>query len=278
MANNIVRFNSAGFDRMFVGLADANGLFAGNDATPANGSDNGGWEMPAPNIFNITIPPLEKVNITGNDGLIVSYQFESDAETTIEFETGVADFDIAAAAEGKTLDIIDTNYTLFGWRPGLRSPQTIWAILNNQAKSYASGSLGNAHYENWLFKCELSLRNEAGIQNKTAHSFQWSANIIPSDTYPWGTPTADGDTYAAWSWVSENRMRLHRHTGGTSDDEMVLADVPVSLAKVSLWSQPTPTLLTRTTNYTLSGSTVTFETADIPGDGEASVALYEFTR
>lgn len=276
MANNLTKLASAGLDRMFAGLVDSDGIFAGNDATPSNGTDNGGWEVLGPNIFNITIPPLEKVNVTGNDGLITSFQFESDAETTVEFETGVGDMDVAAAADGKTLDVIDTNYTLFGLRPGLRTPQTMWITLNMQAKSQASGSLGVAHWLNMFFKGEVSLRNIANIQNKGAHSWQWSVNIVPSDTYPWGEATADGDTYAAWIWASEYRMRLHRHQGDNSDDEMVLSDVPVSLAKVSLWTNAS--ILTRTTNYTLSGSTVTFDAGSVPGTGVDSVAWYEFTR
>lgn len=275
MANNLKQLISAGLDSMTLGFADSAGIFAGTAKAPANGSDSGGFVVIGPQTANITIPPMERVNIPGGDGRLGTFQFDSDTESVIEFETGALDMDVAAATDNKTLDVIDTNYTLLGLRPGSRTPQTMWITMNVQAKSQSSGSLGVAHWLILIMKGELSYLGPSGISNKGPHIHRYSCLITPSDVYPWGETPADSDTYDGWILAAENRMRLHRHTGGSSDDEMELASTPVSLAKTSLWTNGS--LLTRTTNYTLSSSTLTFDSGSIPSDGVDSVAFYEYT-
>lgn len=275
MANNLTQMISAGLDSIYLGFADSAGIFAGSALAPSNGTDSGGFTVIGPNTADIVIPEMERINIPGSDGRLGTFQFDSDTESTITFETGALDMSIAAATDNKTLDIIDTNYTLLGLRPGSRDPQTMWMVMNVQSKSQASGSLGVAHWLIFILKGELSYLGPSGIANKGPHVHRWSCLINPSDIYPWGETPADGDTYDGWVLSAENRMRLHRHTGGSSDDEMVLSSTPVSLAKTSLWTNGA--LLTRTTNYTLSSSTLTFDSGSIPGDGVDSVAFYEFT-
>lgn len=275
MANNLTQVISAGLDSIYLGFADSAGIFAGTAKAPANASDSGGYAVIGPQTANITIPPMERVNIPGGDGRLGTFQFDSDSESTIEFETGALDMDIAAATDNKTMDIIDTNYTLLGMRPGSRTPQSMWMVMNVQAKSQASGTLGVAHWLVLLLKAELSYLGPSGIANKGPHVHQWSALVNQSDVYPWGATPADADTYDGWILAAENRMRLHRHTGDALDDEMVLSSTPVSLAKTSLWTDGA--ILTRTTNYTLSSSTLTFDVGSVPGSGVDSVSFYEFT-
>lgn len=273
MANNLKQMISAGLDSVYLGFADSEGWFAGSSKAPTNGTDGGGFAVIGPQTANITIPPMERVNIPGGDGRLGTFQFDSDTESVIEFETGALDFDIAAATDNKTLDVIDTNYTLLGLRPGARTPQTMWITINVQAKSQASASLGVAHWLVFLMKGELSYLGPTGIANKGAHLHRWSCLITPSSVYPWGEAPADADTYDGWVLAAENRMRLHRHSGDGSDDEMVLSSTPVSLAKTSLWTGGA--ILTRTTNYTLSGSTVTFDAGSIPAAAAKSISFYE---
>lgn len=275
MANNLTQAISAGLDRIDLGFADSAGIFAGSAKAPADASDSGGFTVLGPQTSNLTIPPMERINIPGGDGRLGTFQFDSDSESTIEFETGALDLSIAAATDNKSLEVVDTNYTLLGLRPGSRTPQTMWMMINAQAKSQASGTLGVAHWVILIMKGELSYLGPSGIANKGAHLHRWSCLVTPSDIFPWGAAPTDGDDYDGWIYYAENRMRLHRHTGGSSDDEMVLASTPVSLAKASLWSNGT--LLTRTTNYTLSSSTLTFDAGSIPADSVDSVAWYEFT-
>lgn len=275
MANNLTQLVSAGLDSIHLGFADSAGWFAGSAKAPSNGADSGGFTVIGPQTANITIPPMERVNIPGSDGRLATFQFDSDSESTIEFETGALDMSIAAATDNKTLDIIDTNYTLLGLRPGARTPQTMWLVMNVQAKSQASASLGVAHWLVFLMKGELSYLGPSGVANKGAHIHRWSCLINQSSVYPWGETPADADTYDGWVLAAENRMRLHRHTGDGSDDEMVLSSTPVSLAKTSLWTAGT--LLTRTTNYTLSGTTLTFDAGSIPAAAAKSISFYEYS-
>jgi hypothetical protein len=275
MANNLKQMISAGLDSIYLGFADSDGVFAGTVKAPVNGTDSGGFVVIGPQTANITIPPMERVNIPGSDGRLGTFQFDSDTETAVEFETGALDFDIAAATDNKTLDVVDTNYTLLGLRPGARTPQSMWMVMNVQAKSQASATLGVAHWLIFIMKGELSYLGPTGVANKGGHLHRWSCLINPSSIYPWGETPADADTYDGWVLAAENRMRLHRHTGDGADDEMVLSSTPVSLAKISLWINGTQK--TRTTDYTLSGSTVTFDATEVTAAGVDSVAFYEFS-
>src|SRR5690554_5296854 len=275
MATNLTQIVSAGLDTIYAGLVDADGLFGGTTAAPAEASDNGGFRVLGPQSADLTIPEMERVNVPGSDGRLATFQFDAVEESGFIFEAGAIDMDMAAASQKDAVDDVASIYKLLGLRPGRRTPQTMWWVMNSQAKSQASGSLGNPGWLVLVLKVEVTYLGPSGIANRGPHTHRFSAIAQPADTYPWGQTPASGMSYDGWLFHSENRMRLHRHEGDNSDTTFTLSELPVAADRVHVYKAGT--LQTITTDYTVNTETgvVTYEDGSKPGAGVATVVLYE---
>ncbi len=271
--DNIKQFNSVGLDSIWGGLVDASGSFIGAGSSLANGADSGGFSILGPQSADITVPDMERVNVLGADGKLASYLFESDTETGFEFTAGGIDLDMAMASQGRAVQTVN-NWEIAVLRPALRSPQTMWWVINSRAKSMTSGSTNNPGFIVDYVKLEISYLGSTGRSNKTPHAHRFSAVVLQSTVYPWGATVTGGagDAFTHWS---ANRVRLHAFRGDNTDVTLTLPGTLFEPTdRVNVFHDGT--LQTYTTDYTISGQVITWETGSKLTAAELGVIAYEY--
>lgn len=275
MTDNVKQFNSVGLDSIWGGLVDSTGSFIGASATLANGADSGGFAILGPQSADITIPDMERINVLGADGKLASYLFESDTETGLVFEAGGIDLDMAMASQGRAVETVN-NWEIAVLRPAMRTPQTMWWIINSRAKSMESGSLNNPGYVVDMLKVEISYLGSTGRSNKTPHTHRFSAVVLQSDVYPWGADVTGGagDAFTFWS---ANRVRLHAMRGDNTDVTLTLPSTLAATASDRVNVFHDGVLQAYTTDYTISGQVITWESGSKLTAAELGVIAYEYT-
>lgn len=275
MTDNLTQYLSAGLDSIWVGHVDATGSFIGAAATLANAADSGGFVMLGPQSADLAIPELERVNVSGGDGRLATFLFESETETGFTFEAGAIDLDAAMASQGRAVETVN-NWEIGFLRPAIRTPQTMWWVINSQAKSQTSGSLNNPGFQVILAKVEASYLGPSGISNKSAHNHRFQAVVNQADVYPWGAAPTGGaaDAFPFWSAY---RIRLHAMRGDNSDVTLTLPSTIAGTAAddVNIWKDGV--LQTYTTDYTITDQVITWETAGKLDAGELGVVAYPYT-
>lgn len=288
MAVNIKQMISAGLFSIQAGVLRTSGRFGGAGGV-ANGGDSGGFFLAGPQSADMTFPEMERVNVPGGDGRLGTFLFDSDTESGFTFESGVTDLDLAAASQGTKVHTIG-DWSIGGIRPAFRTPVQMWWVINAQAKSQASGSLGAAGWHVLIAKFEISYLGPGGVSNKNPHASRYSAIIDPSDIYPWGlaiNETNNGTTSLdVFEFFAENPVALHLYVGDSTNGTDGTASFTVDYTpagddttnKVLAWKNGTQ--MTKTTHYTVTPSTKTIalEAGHRPLAGEEMVVLYEYVR
>lgn len=287
MAVNIEKFTSAGIHTIHAGvLRSPSGRFGGVGSV-ANGGDSGGFIMAGPKSVEMTFPELERVNVTGGNGRLSTFLFESQSESGFTFESGITDLALAAASQGTKIHTIG-DWDISGIRPDMRTPIQMWWLINTHGKAQDSGYVGDAGWHVLIAKLQISYLGPSGLSEINPHSSRYSAVIDPSDKFPWGQALSVSNngatTFDVFEFFAENPVALHVYIGDSTNgtdgtQEFTLDYTPAgdhSTNKVRAWKNGT--LQTATTHYTVVPSTKTVEmTAGVrPLAGEELVVAYEY--
>lgn len=287
MAVNVEKFISAGVDTIHAGVLRPSGRFGGAGSV-ANGADSGGFAMLGPKSADMTFPEMEKVNVTGGDGRLGTFLFDSETESGFTFESGVTDLALAAASQGTKLHTVG-DWDVGGIRPATRTPIQMWWVINTQAKSQDSGTVGDAGWHILMAKLQISYLGPGGISERNPHVSRYSAVIDPSSNYPWGTALSVANNGATaldvFEFFAENRVGIHVYVGdstnGTDGTATFTLDYKPagdhSTDKVMVWKDGV--LQTATTHYTVTTatSTISLTAGARPLAGEEVVVVYEYT-
>lgn len=286
MPVNIKQFISAGLDSIHAGVLRPSGRFGGVGSV-ANGGDSGGFLLLGPQSADMTFPDMERVNVPGGDGRQGTFLFDSDTESGFAFESGATDLDLAAASQGTKVHAVG-DWSIGGIRPGTRTPIQMWWVINSQAKSQASGTLGSALWSVLIAKMQITYQGRGGISNKNPHTSRYSAVIDPSDAYPWGlalsTANNGATTLDVFEFTAEHRVAMHVYVGDSTNGtdgttSFILDHTPAgddTTNKVMAWKNGTA--MTKTTHFTVTPSTrtIALEATYRPQAGEEMVVLYEY--
>lgn len=286
MAVNVKKFVSAGVSVVHAAVLRSSGRWGGA-GNVANGEDSGGFALLGPKSVDITFPDLDRVNVTGGDGKLATFMFDSETESGFTFESGATDLALAAASQGTKVHAVG-DWDIGVLRPAGRRPVQMWWVINSQGKSQESGSVGDAGYAVLMTKLQVSYLGPGGISERNPHVSRYSAVLDPTDKLPWGAAVTIGNhgTSGAegFEFFAENPIAIHLYVGDSTNGtdgttSFTLDYTPAgdhSTNKVRVWKNGAAQ--TPTTHYTVTPATKTVNlVAGVrPLAGEELVVVYEY--
>ena len=282
MTTNIEQFTSAGLDSIWWGKNNSTGYVHGTTGSIANGSDAAMARLLGAQSFGVQLQQPQRVNITGDDGVQSIFLFEPQELPSGDLVLGVFDVNLVAQSQGTNV-YADGDHDVSVLQPEDFDFAELSLILNAQSKSRASGSSGEAGYMVMhLPKVQCIPMGPAGLANIQATNFTHQLIVSKSSLWAWGAALStlnEGTTSAAiWGPVySENRVTCHTFVGDGTTTNFTLGQTPAAAdgSKIKVWKDGTA--LVYTTNYSVSGTTLTFQAGSIPAAGEIVVVRYEYT-
>lgn len=280
MTTAVDQFNSAGIDRVYWAVNSAVGYPYGTSGTIAAAGDASMGRLVGTQSANVPMQEPRKVAIGGDDGNQANYYFEP--EEAPNGDLVLANIDLTLWAKSQGIKVYaDGDFDVVIGQPDSPTYNSLTLMTIAQAKSAQSGSVGNA---GWMVKIYPRVQivpiGDGGQNTAAGANFTHKLTANKFDTLPWGIPLSSADNGTLKGAVygpfySENRVCLHTHVGDGSDLAVTLAYAPVAANgnKVKLWQNGVAKAYT--TDYTVSGSVVTFASA--PANGVVSVIRYEHT-
>lgn len=226
---NIKNLIAAGFESGQIGFKDSNGEMAGITGTLSNGSVASMHTWAGVKTANVQIPDDTVEPITGDNTVLGTFTFPSNAARSFEFTVGQLDLDIVNKSQGTNIytmasyydtllgDVLDRDYM----------DAVVW--LRADAKIKDSGKEGSGYFNlvfpnaqaTWL---GTSLNEQAAM----TQNFRLTINPFTRDLVGRSLESNGyGKTEAHFLfWASERRMTLntYKHDGAASS--FVLSRVP----------------------------------------------------
>lgn len=284
MAVNLKKFTAAGADIVFYGTRDSTGYLQGGTASaPSNGDADGSpmLRMEGVKTWPHTVTEPETVTVTGDDGLLSQYQFEPIEFPSFVVEFGTRDLTLEALAQStSTYDIGDSTVGIV--QPVEPTYPDMIFIVQSQAKSRASGSKNAASWETLLIpNAQMVPLSRDSFAERSAGTIRYRVTTNASDTFPWGEALTEGNQgcteAAAFVITSENRIHMHRYSGDGATAAFNLDYTPVENSSDKIHVYVDGTVQVYTTDYTVSGTVVTFATGSIPAAGEKIIVWFEYS-
>lgn len=257
---------------------------AGTTGSISNGGDAAMSRLLGVQSFGVAVQQPRQVNVEGDDGVQAVFFFEPNTLPNGDMALGVLNVNLVAQAQG-TKVYADGDHDVINLQPEDFDFNELSILINSQAKSRASGSSGASgflvvHYP----KIQLVPLGQSGLTQAAATGFTHAMIANKSSIYGWGFALTEGNegTTAAVSWgpaYSENRVTLHAFTGDGSTTNFTLGQTPAaeSANKIKAWQDGTALVYGGGNDFTVSGTTLTFEAGSIPAAGEKVVVRYEYS-
>jgi hypothetical protein len=282
--SNVVRYISAGFQRLDFHQLDSSGLPAGATGVVVAGATGvGAARLTAAKTMSITTPASEKVPVSGDNVLQGTFQFPS-AEVR-GFELAVAEDDFADRLSFQNIKTRNIGNHSFAGRdisPFQMNNIMFIGVGNSQAQ--ASGIKGLGMYSGVFgTRAQVIVRGRDSFSERAAAAYLFDFTLGAMDTYPWGeTFTIANEGYTSSfveDWTLAYPVTVHRWTQSTAVTVFNLAETPAStdLADVLVYViQANGTALRYTAGVTISATnkTITFSVA--PADGLTIIAYYGY--
>lgn len=220
MANNVLKYIAAGFDRLEGHVLDGNNIANGTSsttqvATGAAGSP--GFRITGVKTSAITVPEPDVVPVTGDDSYLAGFIFPS---------ANVRSFDIEASIEDLTNNTyfqLSKTYNIGNSSVGILDIPTptlpsVCLIAVSNAKSEQSGSVGNAQFGGVIIPvCQIFPLGRTTFSERTAAVFRARVVMTQGQAFPWGetfTTTNVGTTAGTIvEWSAQHRKAIQRFTG-----------------------------------------------------------------
>jgi hypothetical protein len=283
MAPNNRKVIAAGFDTIFYGLNDSTGFLQGSTTSaPAAGNQNGSGmaRLTGAKTAPITVPESEQQFATGDDIVLAAFLFSAASLPAGVIEGAVNDLTLQALTQGTLVE--DINDIAMGvLMPDAPDYVDMCLILQRQAKSYQSGSIGAKQVEGVIvMSTNITPLGSDSYTERQVATQRYGFVINPSDRMPFGlllTNSVNGTTRAALRpFTAENFVHMHRWTGNGTQDDFFLEYTPVSQAKVAVYVDGVKQ--TVTTHYTVDTATKTITFVTPPANNAKIIALYEYVK
>lgn len=285
--NNIRELITAGFDQMQIAVLDSNGWPAGIAGSVSAGNVASMRRFGGVKTANVQIPEIPIVSVTGDDGLLGTFQFASNEPRQFDLDTGELDLNILNASQGTSIYQIASYYDTVLFDP--QSPSFIDAlcIFTSQSQSIESGQRGSGYFHLVLPHVQFRFRGNERKEQE-AGTFNWQATINFADKFPWGTAFATDNVgklaASGFLFFSKNRMTLDTYRMTGSDTTYLLSRVPYTdangIVRVATWYSRTGGVegkeVTDNTSVVAATKTITVSGVSPKASGDYLFNLVEY--
>jgi hypothetical protein len=269
---------AAGFRYLWYGVVDSSGYFIGSTTTAPSAGDQDGsgvLRLDGARTLPVNIPEPDNVVVSGDDEPMVSFEFDSEDLPNGLFEVAQRNNTFDALIQGTKVESIgDIEMSVLD--PKDRESQAMCMLLSRRAKSWLAGSKGVKKWENvFIPRCTIKPLFTT-VEQRTFTPYQYAINLSRSDRSGWSTVSINlhGTTAASIMPIdSDNPLFMQRFTGDAAETGFNLDYAPVSGAKSYVYVNDVKQ--TVTTDYTVSGSVLTFEAGSTPASAAVIVVLAE---
>jgi len=265
----------------YVFWAKKNGAYPfGATGTIANGGNAGMARHLGVASLAITIPEASSTPIQGDGGVLGSFKGRPVDPITGSIVFSVMDLVFEATAEGRKL-YTDNQFSASVMSETCVNYADLCMVINAKAQSMATGSLGESGY--WVYELwdveAQSIPSELSGTAYDAVPSTYNLTLESVDTEITGLPVSSTNYgvkrgYLKKYW-SENPVHIVTHVGDGADVTATLDLVPAAETAAKFTVVQNGVLKAYTTDYTVSGQTLTFVAA--PTAGVRSVIRYEFS-
>lgn len=284
---NIKDFIAAGFDSLQLAFLDSNGFPAGVTGSVSQGSVASMQRFAGVKTAEIQLPETPIVSVTGDDGLLGTFQFQSNEPRSFALNLGEMNLSILNKSQGTSLYTVGSYYDFAAFDPANQSFVDCVLLASSQAKSMESGNRGAGYYHMLLPLSQLQWRGN-NREEQSAIDFPWNVIMNRADTLPWGTPissdTFGKDAMTGAIWFSQNRMTLDTYRYNGSDTTYLLSRVPFTDANgkihVATWYNRAGGVegldVTGSTTIVAATKTLTFSAVTPKAAGDYFISLVEY--
>lgn len=284
---NIKRLISAGFRLGQIGFRDSNGFQGGITGSTAQGAVSPMYTWAGVKTANVQIPANTTVSVTGDDGVLGSFSFDSNEPRTFDITVGELDMNIANKAQGTNIYSVGTYYDMMlgDVLGGTLSDAVL--IFTAEAKVTDTGKEGSGWYHIMFPNVSVKYLG-TGLEEQSAVTQNFQLTVNPFSQTPWGLDLS-ADNFGAEKahfifWGSERRMTLNTYRYDGSDTDYVVSRVPYtddnSIIRLAGWrSDPagvTGTDITSSLSVTAATKTVDIQSVSPLNAGDYIVNLLEY--
>lgn len=284
---NIRDFIAAGFDSLQLAFLDSNGFPAGIAGSVSQGSVASMQRFAGVKTAEIQLPETPIVSVTGDDGLLGTFQFQSNEPRSFALTLGEMNMNILNKSQGTSIYTVGSYYDMAAFDPENQSFVDCVLLASSQAKSMESGNRGAGYYHMLLLRSQLQWRGN-NREEQTAIDFPWNVIMNRDDQLPWGTPV-NTDTFGKNGmtgalFFSQNRMTIDTYRYNGSDTTYLLSRVPFTDANdkihVSTWYNRAGGIegkdVTGNTTIVAATKTLTFSGVTPKAAGDYLISLVEY--
>lgn len=272
---------SVGTQQAWLGIAGGglyNYLLGSSATAPAAGTISPMKQITGIQAAPTGIPEGEVIPVPGDDGVLGSIGFDSDAPTEFIITTGLFDLDLQALIQGTKVEAVgDINFGVV--RPTAAEALNATIIVQSKAFKYDVGLRGQKAWHGYIYPAvNLRFLGRETFEGRTAavNRFQVTAN---QGTHKfWGDTFTDqvngSDSMTAQEFISDNPLVAERITGDGSVVTFNLLNTPITAAKTNVWINGVKQVAT--TDYTVSAANKTITFGVAPANDAVVVLLYEY--
>lgn len=259
----------AGLRYIYFGVPNASGYLQGTSATPtANGTIQRMQRLRGAQLFPLTIPDVDRLNVSGDDEPLVQFIFASESLPSGNMGLAVHDMDFDALIQGTKVEPIG-NIRAGALAPGGQTYPTLMMLIMREAKKFQGATKGIAAWEGvFLPAVQLSPLGQE-YQQRAFSPYQYAIALSKASRAPYGatyTELARGTTEMAIEPLDlDYPLEIYGGFGNGVATSFALDTAPVAADGSSTSVFLNGVKQAYTTNYTVSGLSLVFGVA--PGSG-----------
>lgn len=260
-----------------IGFLDSNGFLIGSNVTaPSQGATGSGMYF----VKGIKSAPMgntttNKVQITGDGGLIGEFTFPSLDSRSFIIEIAVQDLEMEAKLLGTTVETLG-EIKLGALDVEDPAERNCCLLLQGRAKKQDSGVIGQTGWTGALFPlCTVFPLGRDSFNERDGAVFRYEVTPQTASNDPWGISYIGGTVgknLRQRPLNTEYPVTLHAHIGTGALSTFTLDKQPISASKTSVISNR----VKQTTSSVSTSSPYSVTISGTPIGGANLITVYEF--